>query len=188
VLRGSGGSYRPRSVGRTHDFKYEREPQLKAPKEIETHYLREKEIPEAPANPYRPGVNVDQIGKTVSEKIQKYLADQTERQSETTDYEVHSNMLGAETESDFVIPELPSAAIEGMDDKLDLTVEAVEPITENPVEDPIEPSLQSGPELYESGELPVRELELLLAELDATPLETKLDQKSEKVEDAERSL
>jgi hypothetical protein len=46
------------------------------------------------------------------------------------------------------------------------------------------------PELYESYELPVKDIELLLAELEASPLETQIeaDQKVESVENAERSL
>ena len=77
-----------------------------------------------------------------------------------------------------------SAAIEEMDNKFDLAVEAAEPITENPIEDAIEFSIESGPELYESYELPVKDLELLLAELDANPLETSIEA-NQKVEEAE---
>jgi hypothetical protein len=51
---------------------------------------------------------------------------------------------------------------------------------------PAEPLKES--EIHEWYELPAKDAELLLAELEATPLETNLDQKEEKVENAERSL
>lgn len=51
---------------------------------------------------------------------------------------------------------------------------------------PSEPA--KGSEFHESYELPAKDAELLLAELDANPLETDVDQKGEKVENAERSL
>ncbi len=43
-------------------------------------------------------------------------------------------------------------------------------------------------ELNEAYEPPAKDAEMLLAELDSTPLETNLEQKKEKVENAERSL
>jgi hypothetical protein len=56
----------------------------------------------------------------------------------------------------------------------------------------LEVPLQSEPvtesELDQSSELSIRGAELLLAELDANPLETGAGQKGEKVENAERSL
>ena len=48
-----------------------------------------------------------------------------------------------------------------------------------------EPVMESEPQ---SPELPAKDAELLLAELDANQLETKVDQKEEKVENAERPL
>jgi hypothetical protein len=50
---------------------------------------------------------------------------------------------------------------------------------------PSEPVTESG--LHESYELPAKDAELLLAEL-ADPLETNVDQKEEKIENAERPL
>ena len=51
---------------------------------------------------------------------------------------------------------------------------------------PSEPAKES--ELHESYELTAKDAELLLAELAADPLETNVDKKEEKVENAERSL
>jgi hypothetical protein len=50
----------------------------------------------------------------------------------------------------------------------------------------LEPVTES--ELHQSSELPTRDAELLLAELDASQLETEVDRKAEKIENAERSL
>jgi len=56
----------------------------------------------------------------------------------------------------------------------------------------LEVPVQSEPvtesELDQSSELPIEDAELLLAELDANPLETDADQRGEKVENAERPL
>jgi hypothetical protein len=56
----------------------------------------------------------------------------------------------------------------------------------------LEVSTQSEPvrelELSESLEIPSKDAELMLTEIDANPLETNVDQKGEKVENAERPL
>lgn len=49
-----------------------------------------------------------------------------------------------------------------------------------------EPATES--ELHQSSELPTKDAELLLSELDASQLETEVDQKAEKIENAERPL
>lgn len=69
-------------------------------------------------------------------------------------------------------------------------VESAEAILENPTESEIEASIRRPPELCESYELPVKDLELLLAELDAIPLEIQIeaDHKLESVENAEGPL
>ena len=49
-----------------------------------------------------------------------------------------------------------------------------------------EPVTESG--LHESSELPTKDAELLLAELDGSQLEADVDEKAEKIENAERPL
>jgi hypothetical protein len=99
---------------------------------------------------------------------------------------VTKTILGTETEFDSVI----SGLISRMDEmKLELTVESAEATLENPTDIEIDAALRAR-ELYESHESPMKDIELLLAELDALPLETqvKADQKLESVENAERPL
>ena len=94
--------------------------------------------------------------------------------------------LGTEIELDSVISGLMSR----MDEmKLEPTVESAEATLENPTDIEIDAALRA-PELYESHEFPMKDVELLLAELDALPLETQVeaDQKLESVENAERPL
>ena len=83
-----------------------------------------------------------------------------------------------------------SGLISRMDEmKLEPTVESAEATLENPTDIEIDAALRA-PELYESYEFPMKDIELLLAELDAIPFETKIEAEQElgKVENAERSL
>jgi hypothetical protein len=127
----------------------------------------------------------------VHENIQDYSASKHERPPEnpTREYEIEPHVLGTETEADIVIPELLSK-LEEMDGRLEPTVEYAEAILEKPTESEIEAPIAKPPELYESYELPVGDIELLLAELDAIPLENQIEagQEPEKVDNAERSL
>ena len=183
-----GGSYRPRSYGRQHDFKYEREPQPKPPKEVETHYLKEENTPDPPRIPFRPEVAPVQVGRIVNENLQKYFEKEPEQTAENdkTDYGIEADTLDLGWD---VIPNEFSTPIREMENIFELTVEQPEPMLERSLEPSIEPSIENGPELYKSYELPVNDLELLLAELDANPLETNLElNQAEKLENAERSV
>jgi hypothetical protein len=160
---------------------------VKAPKEVETHYLRGERIPEVPPNPYRPGTGLGETGR-VHEIGRGYLANKHQERTEnpTREYEVESSPLGTETDFDSVISRLMS----GMDEmKLEPTVESAEATLENPTDSEIDAALRA-PELYESYEFPMKDIELLLTELDAIPFETKIEAEQElgKVENAERSL
>jgi hypothetical protein len=52
------------------------------------------------------------------------------------------------------------------------------------LEVPVQSEPVTEPELDQSSELPIKDAELLLAELDANQLETEVDQKAEKIENA----
>jgi hypothetical protein len=78
----------------------------------------------------------------------------------------------------------------GMDEmKLEPTVESAKSTLKNPTDSEIDAALNA-PELYESYEFPMKDIELLLAEFDAILPETQVeaDQKLESVENAERPL
>ena len=123
------------------------------------------------------------------DNVQEYSADRHESLPEnpTGAYKIETNASGTETESGIVTSELLSK-LEEVDGRLEPTVEYAEAMVGNPTESEIEAPIARTPELYESYELPLKDIELLLAELDANPLETDADQKGESVENAERPL
>lgn len=152
--------------------------------------MREERIPEVPPNPYRLGASRHEAARVVSENIQDY-ADRHESPPEnpTGEYKIEPNASGTETEADITISELLSK-LEEVDGRLEPTVEYAEATVGNPAESGIEVAMTSAPELYESYELPMKDIELLLAELDAMPLENQIEtgQRLESVENAERPL
>jgi hypothetical protein len=187
LLKSSGGSYRPRSYGRPHDFRYEREQQVKPPKEVETHYAREERIPGVPPNPYRPETALGETGR--AHEIERgYLASERQERTEnaTKEYEVESNFLGTETELDSRMTELLSRMGQM---ELVPTVESAETTLRDPNDSEIDAALRA-PELYEVYEYPAKDLKLLMTEIDAILVkpETKVDQQVESGENAERSL
>jgi hypothetical protein len=131
------------------------------------------------------------VERVIHENIYDRSADRHEPPPENPagEYKIEPNVSGTKTEADILKSELLSKLDEG-DGRLEPTMEYAEATAENPTESGIEVAMTSAPELYESYELPVKDIELLLAELEASPLETQIeaDQKVESVENAERSL
>lgn len=174
--------------GRPHDFRYEREPQLKAPKEVETHYLTETRIPEVPPNPYRPETRIDETGGIALDSRPSYPPSeyQLSKDESAREYDLELNALGTETELDSRMAELLSRM-----DQMELvpTVESADTTLGDPNDSEINAALRA-PELYESYECPANDLELLMTEIDAILLkpEIKTDREVEKVENTERSL
>jgi hypothetical protein len=125
------------------------------------------------------------------DNVQEYSADRHESPPEnpTGVYKIETNASGTETETDIVTSELLSK-LEEVDGRLEPTVEYAEAIVENPTQSENEAPTGRTPELYESYELPVKDIESLLNELDAMPLENQIEtgQRLESVENAERPL
>ena len=106
------------------------------------------------------------------------------------DSEIEADALETETLPETWILELTAAAqTDEIESLFEPTLEAAEPALEKTTENLL-PTIENGPEIFESYELPVKDLELLLVELDAYPLETNIEvkQEAEKVENAERSI
>jgi hypothetical protein len=153
--------------------------------------LREERIPNAPPNPYRPEASRREVERMGRDNVQEYSADRHESPPEnpTGVYKIETNASGTETETDIVTSELLSK-LEEVDGRLEPTVEYAEAIVENPTQSENEAPTGRTPELYESYELPVKDIESLLNELDAMPLENQIEtgQRLESVENAERPL
>jgi hypothetical protein len=157
-----GGSYgRSKNYFRQHDFKYEREPPIKPPR-VETSYVREEKTPLVrTAAPQSLRLESQFVPEITSEKLQ-------------TNHETSADeaRITAEAEPQIAEPGLVTYVTESV---FDVTVEA-----EPSAFSEIPPDIAVGPELYESYELPAKDLELLLAELDADPLQAEVQ--PEKVE------
>ena len=150
--------------------------------------MREERIPEVPPSPYRPGTGLGETGRAIREGPRRYPANEHHDRADTPtrEYEVELSTLGTETEFDSVISDLMSKIDEI---KLEPTVESAEPTVKNPTDSEIDAALNA-PELYQSYEFPIQDIELLLAELDAIRPEGKIEvnQELESVENAERPL
>jgi len=165
---GGGGYSGPRNYSRPHDFRYEREPSSKPPK-TETHY----EIIERPSTEsyrlpaYRPEPDQASMEKTVSRAIEKYLRDEPEQKEAETrpELETPPNLLEVGLEANRLGETSP--AVEEKAPEIELT-EPAEPLAEMSQE--TNPLADIGPELYD---IPIADLELLLVELDANPLEVR---------------
>lgn len=165
---GGGGAYvGQRNYHRSHDFRSEREPETKPPK-VETHYTSERPT-ESYRQPtfYRPELDQAALEKVVGQTIEKYrnerekeLDSQAYVRSETTPdshdvekplEEMDSTRLGITTGNEHELPVQADPLVEisqGTDMNIDKGLERFEPI-----------------------DLPVADLELLLVELEANPLE-----------------
>lgn len=149
-----GGSFgRSKNYFRNHDFKYEREPPIRPP-EVETSYVRdEKPSYERNAAPHPFPLKSKFIPNTVGDKVHTKV--------ETSPEEVKND---AEV-SELPLVE-PGIETHEMESAFDVTVEA-----EPSAFSGIAPDIVVGPELYEAYELPAKDLELLLAELDVNALQ-----------------
>jgi hypothetical protein len=133
-----------------------------------------------------------EVARIAHENVQEYLDKELEQSAESTrmDSEIEADALETETLPETWILELTAAAqTDEIESLFEPTLEAAEPALEKTTENLL-PTIENGPEIFESYELPVKDLELLLVELDAYPLETNIEvkQEAEKVENAERSI
>lgn len=167
---GGGGYSGPRNYFRSHDFRYEREPATKLPR-TETHY----EVIERPSNEsyrlptfYRPEPDQASMEKAVGRAMEKYLrndSEQRESQAESPfDSETPPDLHDVGLEASRLVETGP-ATIEEKAPEIDMTAPA-EPLVE--ISQETNPVIDKSAEVYE---LPVTDLELLLVELDANPLE-----------------
>jgi hypothetical protein len=169
---GGGGYSGPRNYFRTHDFRYEREPSAKPPK-IETRYeVIERPSTESYRQPtfYRPELDQAALEKSVGHAIERYLRNESEQKRESQ-YQAETR-LDSETP-----PNLQEAGLEAKALKTGVVaieekapeIDSTEPLVE--ISQEANPVIGKGAELYDSYELPVNDLELLLVELDASPFE-----------------
>jgi hypothetical protein len=183
---GGGGYGGPRNYFRSHDFRYEREPSSKPPK-TETRY----EVIERPSTEgyrfpaYRPEPDQDLMERAVGRAMEKYLRNDSEQkqepQAETRpELETQPNLQEAGIEANSVTE--TSLPIEEKAPETDLT-QAAEPIVKISRES--NAITEKGAELNDTYELPVADLELLLIELDANPLEVQ-QEKNVEAEGAEQ--
>jgi len=170
---GGGGYGGPRNYLRTHDFRYEREPTPK-PTKTETRYeVIERPSTEGYRQPtfYRPEPDQASLEQVVGRTIEKYLRNDSEQKRESQsqtethlDSESPSNLQEVGDLEANRLAETGPATIEKAPE-IDLT-EPAEPLVE--ISQEAIPVIDKVAELYE---LPVKDLELLLVELDANPLE-----------------
>lgn len=167
---GGGGYSGPRNYFRTHDFRYEREPSSKPPK-TETHY----EVIERPSSEsyrlpaYRPEPDQALMERAVGKAMEKYLQNDIEQKQESQTEmqpELETDLQEAGIEPNRTVE--TSSAIEGKTPEINLT-EPAEPLVE--ISQESNGIIDKGAEPYDTYELPVTDLELLLIELDANPLE-----------------
>jgi len=182
LARGGGGSYGgPKNYYRHHDFKYEKEPELKPPK-VETHYAIERPIESYRLPPYRPEFDQTSVEKIIGQTIERYHHndleleelednDQTQRHTET---ENPLNLQRMNVEAN-------SSEEKGLGTSPEIASEAHPDMLAQP-ESLLEFSQEANatsPEPFESYELPIADLELLLIELDANPLEVQPENRVE---------
>ena len=178
-----GGSYGgPKNYYRHHDFKYEKEPELKPPK-VETHYAIERPIESYRPPPYRPELDQTSVEKIIGQTIDRYHRNETEGEGLETDNETKH-----QTDTPAEIPEIKSAGeisqqTSEITPELDLGISA-QPESLSEVGTGLDATIDNTPDPFESIELPIADLELLLIELDANPLEAQ----PEKIVEAEGAV
>jgi len=180
---GGGGYGGPRNYFRTHDFRYEKEPSAKLPKTETRYEVIERPSTESYRQPtfYRPEPDQTLMEKAVGHAIEKYLRNDSEQKRESQ-YHAETR-LDSETPPDLHevgleanrLVETGPTAIEEKAPEIDLT-ERAEPLVEISQEANL---IDKGAELYDSYELPVNDLELLLVELDANAFEVLPEKKVE---------
>ena len=167
--RGRGGYGGPRNYFRTHDFRYEKESFAKLPKTESRYEVIERPSTESYRQPtfYRPEPDQALMEKSVGRAMEKYLRNDSEQQKSQTethlDSETPPNLQEVGLETNRLV-EVGPVTIEEKAPEIDLT-ELAEPLVEVSQQ-----SIDKGPELYD---IPVADLELLLVELNANPLEVR---------------
>lgn len=163
---------------RTHDFKYEREPTSK-PAKTETRYEGIERPPaESYRQPalYRPELDPALMEKAVGQVMERYLRNDSERKEPSPQVEGHTN---SETQQELdmaanALVETGPITVDAKIPDIDMSEKLVEadPLLSTEFSQKTSASMiEPAPELHESYELPVRDLELLLVELDANPFE-----------------
>ncbi len=174
---GGGGYSGPRNYFRTHDFRYEREPSSKPPK-TETHY----EVIERPSTEsyrlpaYRPEPDQTMMEKAVGKAMEKYLQKDSENKPETYQTQGYAepdasvNLQEVDIEAKHV-----ETALDASDAKpVEISAEPAQPLLE--IYQEPNAIIDKGADL---SELPSADLELLLIELEANPLEVQPDRNIE---------
>jgi hypothetical protein len=153
------------------------------------HYLREERPPETSPNLYHSELSPE-VARMAHENVHEYLDKELEQSAESTrmDPEIEADALETETLPETWIELTAATQTDEIESLFEPTLEAAEPALEKTTENLL-PTIENRPEIFEYYE-PVKNLELLLVELDAYPLETNIEvkQEAEKVENAERSL
>ena len=175
---GGGGYGGPRNYFRTHDFRYEKESSAKLPKTETRYEVIERPSTESYRQPtfYRPEPDQALMEKAAGQAVEKYLRNDSEQKRESqsqveTRMETPVDSQQIDTEAKALQTGL--AAIEEKAPEIDST----EPLVE--ISQEASPVNEKVPELYESYEFPVNDLELLLVELDVNPLEVRLEKNVE---------
>jgi hypothetical protein len=138
---------------------------------VETHYTIERptESYRQPAF-YRPELDQVALEKVVGETIEKYRHDDFEREKLENDNQTRrypENEIPLDVRENNADAKSVEAGLDTQEIQSEVNLEGTPQLEPLPQVDP----LVETPELYESYELPVADLELLLIELDANPLE-----------------
>jgi hypothetical protein len=154
---------------RTHDFRYEREPSSRPPKTETRYEVIERPSTESYPQPtfHRPELDQASLEKAVGQAIERYLRNESEQSPQAE--------RRTETEQALYVEANPAAETATAEARVSV-LDATEPIEVNRLS-PVEASQENNaaveptPDPLESYELPIADLELLLIELDANPLE-----------------
>jgi hypothetical protein len=168
---GGGGYSGPRNYMRTHDFRYEREPSSRPPKTETRYEVVERPSTESYRQPtlYRPELDQASVEKAVGQAVERYLRNDSEQKEESPQVE-HvetkqeldmDNSLTETVTAEAKAPEIGSTEAVEVDPLLSAEPQETDAL--------IEPT----PDSLESYEIPITDLELLLIELDANPLEVR---------------
>lgn len=175
---GGGGYSGPRNYLRTHDFKYEKESFAKLPKTETRYEVIERPTTESYRQPtfYRPELDQARMEKVVGRTIEKYLRNDSEQKRESQsqtethlDSESPPNLQKVGLEANRLVETGPATIEKAPEIDSTETPSLAEPLVE--ISQEANPVIDKVAELYESYELPAKDLELLLVELDANPLE-----------------
>jgi hypothetical protein len=164
---GGGGYSGPRNYMRTHDFRYEREPSSRPPKTETRYEVIERPSTESYRQPtfHRPELDQASVEKAVGQAMERYLRNDSKRPSKA---ERH-----IETERDPNVEANPAAeTVEAKASEIDADEpRELDRLPSAEASQETNASIEPTPDPLESYELPIADLELLLVELDANPLE-----------------